>query len=140
MAFDTETIIQVANELRDAQAQVRRLELKLRNLVATGESNARGSVPISSLGLQGLMQPGLMAESTLPDKVIELLNANPAHVFSFGEISEVITGNDQYLRSTLARLIKEERIYSKGWGKYASVKSVDNLEEFDSLKTNPKTR
>jgi hypothetical protein len=120
MSLDVETIIQVANELKEAQERVKFLEGKLRVLTG-GDGNAlaykQGVIDASVL--TGIMGPD---DSSLPEKIITLLDVNPTWNFSFGDIFKVVGGTESYLRSTLARLIKEERIASKGWGKYGSIK------------------
>jgi hypothetical protein len=124
MSLDVESIIQVANELKEAQERVRFLERKLGDLTNTARGNALTGGPPTMSSLSELV-----AIASLPDKVIKFLDGNPDRIFSFGEIHEFVGGAENYLRSTLARLIKEERIASRGWGKYGSAETKSLLQQ-----------
>ncbi|MGA9998662.1 MAG: hypothetical protein WBQ04_00955 [Candidatus Acidiferrales bacterium] len=112
MAVDTERIIRVAAELKDAQDRVKQLEAELQNLV-------HGSVPLFNL----------LADSSTPERIIALLQTNPSKDFSFPEIYREIGGNQAYIRSLLARLMKEQRIQTRGWGKYGVLSDMANPEK-----------
>lgn len=107
MSFDLDSVIKVTNELKEARERVRQLEDKLRNIVAD-----RGVVPLSSLA----------GHPSTPEKLVNLLNADPDKTFDFAGIFEEIGGNEAYIRSLIARLTKEKKIESRGWGKYGAVR------------------
>jgi hypothetical protein len=113
MAFDPDSIIRVANELKEAQEHVAQLEAKLKALVG-GRIES-----IHSLG-------SFVVARSLPDKITELLKANPDKIFRFSDILKEVGGNPEYLRSTIARMIDDERIKRSGWGKYSA--GVENKE------------
>jgi hypothetical protein len=104
MSVDPDLIIKVANELKEAQERVKRLEAQLQSIMS-------GSVPLAVL----------MGGTSTPERVINLLAENPAMTFSFTDIFRVIGGNEASLRSLVARMMKEGRIESRGWGKYGAV-------------------
>ena len=72
MSVDSDLIIKVANELKEAQERVKRLEAQLQSIMS-------GSVPLAVLWV----------DST-PERVIDLLAENPAKTFSFADIFAVI--------------------------------------------------
>ena len=73
MSVDPDLIIKVANELKEAQERVRRLETQLQSIM-------KGSVPLAVL----------MGGTSTPERVINLLAENPAKTFSFPDIFAVI--------------------------------------------------
>lgn len=109
MAVDTDIIIRLANELKEARNRVAHLEAELTNAVAGG------TVSLASLGAVGL------TDLSVAEKVTQLLNASPGKTFAFDDIFGAIGGNEAYMRSLIARLIKEGRIESRGWGRYGAV-------------------
>jgi hypothetical protein len=108
MSFDLDSVIKVTNELKEARERVAQLENKLRNIVAD-----RGAmVPLSSLA----------GNASTPEKLVNLLNANPDRTFDFSDIFKELGGTEAYMRSVIARMVKEKRIESRGWGKYGAKK------------------
>jgi hypothetical protein len=107
MSYDADKLIKLGNELLDAKLRVQTIEAQI-NALVTG-----GKVPLSSLG---------GGERSTPDKVTALLNADPDKTFSFGDIFGAISGNEAYMRSLVARMIKEKKIESRGWGKYGAIR------------------
>jgi hypothetical protein len=105
MSVDPDLVIKTANELKEAQERVKTLEARLRNLT-------QGTVPVSFV---------LGGERSTPEKVVKLLAENPNTTFVFADILAAIGGNAASLRSLVARMTKEGRIESRGWGKYGAV-------------------
>jgi len=126
MAFDTESIIRVASQLKEAQGRVAALEAQLKTLLAQ-------STQPRALNLKDWVMASASshADLTLPERIITLLKNYPDTAFSFADVHKAVNGNESTLRATLARLIKEKRIASGGWGKYiaATIENPNTLLE-----------
>jgi hypothetical protein len=109
MSYDADKLIKLGNELLDAKLRVQEIEAQI-NALVTG-----GKVPLSNLA-----HP--QGRRSTPDKVTALLNAEPDKTFSFSEIFGAIGGNEAYMRSLVARMIKEKKIESRGWGRYGAIR------------------
>jgi hypothetical protein len=108
MSFDLDSVIKVTNELKEARERVRQLEDKLRNIVAD-----RGMGTLADMAGR---------HPSTPEKLISLLNTDPNKTFDFAGIFEEIGGNEAYIRSLIARLTKDKKIESRGWGKYGATR------------------
>ena len=113
MALNPDSIIKAASELKEAQEHVKVLEGRLRAML-----NEHPGVLIYS-GMPPLKSVLVAGPAT--DRVISLLMQNPDKTFGFDDIYTEIKGNAPSLRSLLAKLVKDGRIASRGWGKYGAL-------------------
>jgi hypothetical protein len=113
MPMNPDVVIAKANELKEAREHVAELEAELKALVMDGEDSDRYSQVVQ---LSELMNPAPMN-----DKIVALLERNSDRVFYFKEIYKTIGGNEASVRSTIAKLINENKIQRLGWGKYQAL-------------------
>jgi len=111
--MNPDVVIAKANELKEAREHVAELEAELKALVMDGEDSDRYSQVVQ---LSELMNPAPMN-----DKIVALLERNSDRVFYFKEIYKTIGGNEASVRSTIAKLINENKIQRLGWGKYQAL-------------------
>jgi len=109
-----ERIIELAREIDATRGKLHAMEAEMDSLLPTEEPSARAVSPIK-------IETHVPMPQTLTERVIGFLEQNRAHAFGASEVASGIqlsADRITSLRSTLVRLVEEERIERAAPGAY----------------------
>jgi hypothetical protein len=117
--MDPDTLISLANDLKQAKERVAFLEDAIKAAV---QGSAEPGCQLNAL-LSGI------PSASMPERITFLFSSQPSTNFTIKHILDALGGNEGYVRSLLSRMVNDGRIESRGWGKYGAKIKIGAIKD-----------